>query len=176
MSRTLVLNASYEPIAVVGVGRALVLVLTDKATVVEDSDAVLRSPSTTMSAPSVIRLCRYVRIPYHAQVPVTNRNVLARDSYRCVYCRRARATTVDHVVPRSRGGAHKDWTNVRAACHSCNHRKADRLLAELGWPDPEPAPIPVSRTWLLTLPGAAAHAWEPYLQGWVTRSTLPATA
>lgn len=176
MSRTLVLNASYEPIAVVGVPRALILVLTDKATVVEDSDAVLHSPSTTMNAPSVIRLCRYVRIPYHAQVPVTNRNVLARDRYRCVYCRRARATTVDHVVPRSRGGAHKDWTNVRAACHACNHRKADRLLSELGWPEPEPVPIPVSRTWLLTLPGAAAQTWAPYLQGWTNRSSLLATA
>lgn len=167
MSRTLVLNASFEPIAVVDVGRAVVLVLTEKATVVEQGERVLRSPSTSLRVPTVIRLARYVRIPYRAQVPVTNRNVLARDSYRCVYCRRARATTVDHVVPRSRGGAHKDWANLRAACRSCNHRKSDRLLAELGWPEPASVTAPTSRVWLIVSVATRDAAWEPYLTGWL---------
>lgn len=167
MSRTLVLNASFEPIAVVDVGRAVVLVLTEKATVIEHGDRVLRSPSTSLRVPSVIRLRRYVRIPYRAQVPVTNRNVLARDGFRCVYCRRARATTVDHVVPRSRGGAHKDWTNLRAACRTCNHRKGDRLLSELGWPEPEPVAVPTSRAWLIVGVASRDSSWEPYLTGWI---------
>lgn len=166
MSRTLVLNASFEPIAVVDVGRAVVLVLSEKATVVEHGDRVMRSPSTSVRVPSVIRLRHYVRIPYRAQVPVTNRNVLARDCFRCVYCRRAKATTVDHVVPRSRGGAHKDWSNVRAACQRCNHIKADRLLSELGWPAPQPVPVPTSRAWLIIGVATRDASWEPYLAGW----------
>ncbi len=173
MSRTLVLNASFEPIAVVDVGRAVILVLTQKAIVVEHGDRELRSPSTSLRVPTVIRLSRYVRIPYRAQVPVTNRNVLARDSYRCVYCRRARATTVDHVVPRSRGGAHKDWSNLRAACRSCNHRKADRLLAELGWPDPQPVPVPTSRAWLIIGIATRDASWEPYLAAWAGPLAAP---
>jgi 5-methylcytosine-specific restriction endonuclease McrA len=167
MSRTLVLNASFEPIAVVDVGRAVVLVLTEKATVVEEGAGVLRSPSTTIPAPAVIRLSRYVRIPYRAQVPVSNRNVLARDNFRCVYCRRAKATTVDHVVPRSRGGAHKDWAHLRAACRACNHRKSDRLLSELGWPTPAPASTPTSRAWLIVGVAKRDAAWDPYLVGWL---------
>jgi 5-methylcytosine-specific restriction endonuclease McrA len=176
MSRTLVLNASFEPIAVVEVGRAVVLVLTDKAIVVEHGDGVLRSPSTTLPTPAVIRLCRYVRIPYRAQVPVSNRNVLARDDFRCVYCRRARATTVDHVVPRSRGGAHKDWANLRAACRSCNHRKSDRLLSELGWPEPHPVATPTSRAWLIIGAAVREAMWEPYLVGWLREPVAASTA
>ncbi len=172
--RTLVLNASYEPIAVVDVGRAVVLVLTEKAVVVEPGELVLHSPSVTLTAPSVIQLCRYVRIPYRAHVPVTNRGVLVRDGYRCVYCRRARATTVDHVVPRSRGGAHKDWDNVRAACRTCNHRKGDRLLSELGWPEPAPVAAPSPRSWLVVGVARVESVWTPYLQGWTGLEAVPA--
>ena len=166
MVRTLVLNASFEPIAIVDVGRAVVLVLSEKATVVEHGDTELRSPSMTFRAPSVIRLTRYVRIPYRAQVPVTNRNVLIRDQFRCVYCRTARATTVDHVVPRSRGGATRDWANVRAACGRCNHKKADRLLSELGWTDPAPVPAPTSRAWLIVAVATKDASWDAYLRDW----------
>jgi 5-methylcytosine-specific restriction endonuclease McrA len=131
MSGALVLNATYEPLCVVPLRRAVVLVLAEKAVIVESGPSVLHSARVSLPAPTVVRLARYVRIPYRREVPLTRRAVLDRDAHRCAYCG-SRADTIDHVRPRSRGGAHV-WTNVVAACARCNHRKGDRLLAELGW-------------------------------------------
>jgi len=129
--RTLVLNSGYEPLAVVSFRRAIVLVLAGKATIVADGGSPVVGGSLTLPRPSVILLGRYVRAPHGRAVPVSRRGVLRRDAHRCAYCG-GTADTVDHVQPRSRGGRH-EWTNVVAACARCNHRKADRLLAELGW-------------------------------------------
>ena len=132
MSRVLLLNATFEPLAVVTAKRAVVLMLTGKAECVEVTlDGAFHSENLTIPAPSVMRLSRYVRVPYRAAVPMTRAGVLRRDGRRCAYCGR-RADTIDHVVPRSRGGAHT-WDNCVAACRLCNSRKADRLLDELGW-------------------------------------------
>jgi 5-methylcytosine-specific restriction endonuclease McrA len=128
---TLVLNASYEPLCVVPMRRAVVLVLAEKAFVVEAGEGFLHSATNSVPIPQVVRLARYVRVPYRRQVPLTRRAVLARDAHRCVYCT-VKADTIDHVVPRSRGGRN-EWTNVVAACARCNHRKGDRLLSEMGW-------------------------------------------
>jgi len=128
--RALLLNASLEPLCVVSRRRAVVLVLTGKATVVEAS-GTLRSERCAIPAPVVLSLTRYVHVPVRRPLAPTRRSVLARDSFRCAYCGGG-ADTVDHVRPRSRGGAH-EWTNVVAACGRCNHRKADRLLHEIGW-------------------------------------------
>jgi 5-methylcytosine-specific restriction endonuclease McrA len=130
-SVALVLNATYEPLCVVPVRRAAVLVLTDKAVPVSEGDGLLRSSTTLLVLPSVVRLTRYVRVPFRPHVTLTRRAVFARDGGRCVYCGNA-ATTIDHVLPRSRGGRHV-WDNVVAACGRCNHVKADRTLVELGW-------------------------------------------
>jgi 5-methylcytosine-specific restriction endonuclease McrA len=130
-STALVLNATYEPLCVVPVRRAVVLILTDKAVSVADGDGFLRSAEAAYAAPAVVRLTRFVRVPYRAQVSLTRKAVFARDSGRCAYCGKC-ATTIDHVVPRSRGGRHI-WENVVAACGRCNHLKADRTLADLGW-------------------------------------------
>ena len=111
---TLLLNATYEPLCVVSCRRAVVLVLTQKAIPVEEGDGAFHSVTTAVPVPSVLRLTRYVRVPYRAQVPLTRRAVFARDGGRCVYCG-AGATSLDHVVPRSRGGAHT-WENVVAWC------------------------------------------------------------
>ncbi len=123
---SLVLNATYEPLCVVTLRRAVVLVLAEKAVVVEAGETVMHSASTSIQVPSVVKLSRYVRVPYRREVPMTRRAVLDRDCHRCGYCG-ARADTIDHVRPRSRGGTHV-WTNVVAACARCNHRKGDRLL------------------------------------------------
>jgi len=128
--RALLLNASLEPLCVVSRNRAVVLVLTGKATVLEAS-GVLRSERSAMPAPVVLSLTRYVHVPVRRPLAPTRRSVLARDNHRCAYCGGG-ADTVDHVRPRSRGGAH-EWANVVAACGRCNHRKADHLLHELGW-------------------------------------------
>ena len=125
------LNATYEPLCVVPLRRAVVLVLAEKAVVVESGDGMMRSPRASMPVPTVVRLSRYVRVPYRREVPLTRRAVLDRDSHQCVYCG-IRADTIDHVKPRSRGGMHV-WTKVVSACARCKHRKCDRLLSELGW-------------------------------------------
>jgi len=129
--RTLVLNAGYEPLAVVTFRRALLLVLTGKASVLAEDPEPVVGPSDVVSRPSVILLHRYVRIPYRRPVHVTRRGILRRDSHACAYCGR-HATTVDHIHPRSLGGA-DTWENLVACCLTCNGKKGNRTLRQLGW-------------------------------------------
>ena len=105
MAEALVLNATYEPLCVVSLRRAVVLVLAEKAVVIEPGDGALHSPTVVLPIPAVVRLARYVKVPYKPEVPLTRKGVLARDGHRCVYCGAA-ATSLDHVIPRSRGGPH----------------------------------------------------------------------
>ncbi|MEN3301826.1 MAG: hypothetical protein V7633_3884, partial [Pseudonocardia sp.] len=113
-SRVLLLNASFEPLAVVTAKRAIVLMLAGKAECVQTAleGAAFHSESLTLPWPSVMRLSRYVRVPYRRAVPMTRAGVLRRDLRRCAYCTR-KADTIDHVVPRSRGGGHT-WENCVA--------------------------------------------------------------
>ncbi|MGO9082452.1 MAG: HNH endonuclease [Streptosporangiaceae bacterium] len=133
MRRVLLLNITYEPLTTIGLHRAVCLVLGEKADVVhhDSGGAVLHSTSRSVAAPSVIRLRRYVRVPHRSRVPLTRAALMRRDNYLCAYCG-TRADTIDHVIPRSRGGPHA-WENCVASCNKCNHRKADRLIEELGW-------------------------------------------
>lgn len=161
MGAALVLNATYEPLCVVPLRRAVVLVLAEKAVIIEAGPLVMHSERLSVPIPSVVRLSHYVRVPYRRAVPLTRRAVLDRDAHACAYCS-SRADTIDHVRPRSRGGAHV-WTNVVAACARCNHRKGDRLLSEIGWTLPTPpleppATVAVVMGWTRRDP-----AWEPYL-------------
>ncbi|RLV08111.1 HNH endonuclease [Streptomyces griseocarneus] len=133
MRETLVLNASFEPLATVSRRRAVVLVLQGKAVVEQERPGLrLRGSQVDVPVPQVIRLRRYVRVPFRRQAPWSRRGVLVRDRHRCAYCGR-RATTVDHVVPRSRGGE-DSWLNTVAACAEDNHRKADRTPEQAGMP------------------------------------------
>ena len=125
--RTLLLNASYEPLATVARRRAVMLVLADKAVLLKAGDGASRSEHLVLPAPSVVR---YVAVPYRRVVP-SRGAILARDRHVCGYCGGS-ADTIDHVVPRSRGGA-ASWTNLVAACRGCNGTKDDQLLGELGW-------------------------------------------
>lgn len=133
MRDTLVLNASFEPLSTVTLNRAVVLVLQDKA-VVEQSHPEFRVRAATMDLPMprVIRLCRYVRVPFRRHAPWSRRGVLMRDQHRCAYCGK-RATTVDHVLPRAQGGG-DTWLNTVASCSEDNHRKAARTPEEAGMP------------------------------------------
>lgn len=161
--RVLLLNASHEPLAVVTGRRALVLVVAGKAEcLVERPDGLVRSPSVALAVPAVVRLRRYVRVPYPAPPAVTRAGVLKRDGRRCAYCP-GRADTVDHVLPRSRGGAHT-WENCVACCARCNARKADRLIEELGW-SLTTTPGPPRRGVLGRMWGneESDPAWEPWL-------------
>ncbi|WP_372594501.1 HNH endonuclease [Actinotalea sp.] len=160
LRRALVLNASREPLCVVALKRAVALVLSGKAVVLEQDPLPLRSARASLPAPQVIVLTRYVHVPYRGTVPPTRRTVLQRDARRCAYCA-GPADTVDHIQPRSRGGRH-EWTNVAAACARCNHRKADRLLSELGWELLVTPTVPRGSTILMAT--ARPHpSWQSYL-------------
>ena len=156
----LVLNASYEPINVCTVRRAAVLVLKQRAEVLEHSEWALHSESFTMARPVVIRLVTYVRIPRDAHSrKITRRAIFARDGWACQYCG-ATAENLDHVLPRSRGGLHV-WENVVAACRRCNAKKMDRTPQEAGF-HLSRRPFAPSDGFRLTL-GSVEPGWEPYL-------------
>jgi 5-methylcytosine-specific restriction endonuclease McrA len=157
----LLLNASYDPLRVISLKRAVVLVMQEKAEILEESDALIRSEKLSFNAPSVIKLKYFVQIPYRAKLPLNNRNVVVRDKGECAYCDDRKATTVDHVVPRSRGGLHR-WENVVAACYKCNAKKSDRLLSEIGW-EPKWKPYAPSGTRWLILGMKPKEEWVPYL-------------
>jgi 5-methylcytosine-specific restriction endonuclease McrA len=158
---TLLLNATYEPLCVVSSRRAIVLVLAEKAVSVDSAPEEVHSETVTLPVPVVVRLTRYVRVPYPAQVPLSRRAVFARDGSSCVYCGGS-ATSIDHVVPRSRGGTHT-WDNVVAACRRCNHTKADRSLAELGWKLPHPPRTPSGAAWRLLGARTVDPRWREWL-------------
>lgn len=124
----LVLNATYEPINVCTVRRAVVLLMKEKAEMIEQSERTLHSAYSSMTRPMVIRLVAYVKVPRdNHRRKITRRAVFARDGWTCQYCGSRHQLTVDHVVPRSKGGP-TSWDNIVAACAPCNRRKGDSLL------------------------------------------------
>jgi 5-methylcytosine-specific restriction endonuclease McrA len=162
--RVLVLNASYEPINVCTMRRAAVLVLKERAEILEQGEGALRSERLVLEQPCVIRLIRYVRVPRDVhRRKITRKAVLARDAYTCQYCgRESHGLTVDHVIPRSRGGT-SAWENIVAACAPCNRRKGNRLPDEArmqlrAHPKP-PGPTVFIRIASPRVP----DAWEQYL-------------
>ncbi len=162
----LVLNGSYEPINICNTKRAMGLVLAGKATVLENGRGVIRTISRVYERPSVIRLVYVVRRP-RPRVRLSKREILRRDGYRCQYCGQVSShLTIDHVVPRFRGGQHS-WTNLVAACPQCNRRKGGRSLSEarmqlLSRPC-EPRP---TAQYLYGRYTAGNGVWAKYLEGW----------
>jgi len=161
MSRALVLNATFEPLCVVPSRRALVLVLTDKAETVETTGRVLRSEWREFAEPSVVRLSRYVRVPHPRRRALNRRAVFLRDDHTCQYCGGA-AESIDHVVPRSRGGEHS-WENVVAACKRCNSQKRDRLLHETGMRLPHAPRAPSFMARFVLVDRRVPDDWSRYL-------------
>jgi 5-methylcytosine-specific restriction endonuclease McrA len=162
-SRVLVLNSSYEPLNVCTVKRAVVLILKEKAELLEHGSRPLRSESLTLPRPAVIRLVTYVRVPRDStRRRITRRAVFARDSWTCQYCGRTSHLTVDHVVPRSRGGA-SVWENIVTSCAPCNRRKGDRTPIEIQM-QPRRAPRPPSPTVFIRVAAPVVPpAWQQYL-------------
>jgi 5-methylcytosine-specific restriction endonuclease McrA len=161
--RTLVLNAGYEPLGVVSFRRAIMLVLNQKATILEQNDELkVRSASGEYELPSVILLARYVRVPGSRNIPVSRRGVLRRDSNRCAYCSKS-ATTIDHVQPKSRGGT-DSWENLVACCLRCNNKKGDKTLAEIGWTLSVTPRMPHGTSWIVRGADHAELEWQSYLQ------------
>lgn len=172
--RVLLLNGStWEPLAVISIPRAINLLLSEKAVVVEQTGKFLRSVNSRFPVPSVIALRTYINVP-RRRTSWSRKGVLARDHFTCIYCGAKPGTqvrgkvltkhdlTIDHIVPRSRGG--KDhWTNTACACYLCNHRKGDRLPHEVGmklrWEPKTP------RTSYLVIEVSAGPAtWKQYVE------------
>jgi 5-methylcytosine-specific restriction endonuclease McrA len=132
MHRVLVLNATYEPLSIISVQRAIVLLLKEKAELIEAAEERLHASRMSLPVPLVIRLVYYVRIPRQVTLSPTRYTVLLRDNFTCQYCGSAPGRvnlTLDHILPRSRGGQ-TSWDNVVAACKPCNVRKGDRTPEE----------------------------------------------
>ncbi len=158
----LVLNQDYRAISICNIRRAIRLLWLHKAELVEGrADRFVRSPSMQMPWPSIIRLKRYIRMPYR-RIMLSRQNILRRDRGQCQYCGSRERLTIDHVLPKSRGG--KDsWENLAAACVPCNNRKGDRT--------PEEANMPIRRTpfrpshvmFIRDYVGQLEDTWKPYL-------------
>ena len=152
MSSALVLNASYEPLSVVPARRAVCLVIADKAEIVETDGSFLHAATVAFPSPLV---------PFHRRTSLSRRALFARDEHRCQDCG-AVADSIDHIVPKSRGGAHS-WENVAAACRPCNLTKRDRTPDEAGMRLARPARAPRELTWVSVAVPRVPEAWKPYL-------------
>jgi 5-methylcytosine-specific restriction endonuclease McrA len=163
-TRVLVLNATFEPINVCTIRRAAVLVLKEKAELLERADGPLRSERMSMDRPTVIRLIAYVNVPRDAhRRKITRKAVLARDSWTCQYCgSRKPGLTVDHVIPRSRGGK-SVWENIVASCASCNRRKGNRLPREVRMHPRNKPKAPGPTVFIRIASPTIPNAWQPYL-------------
>jgi 5-methylcytosine-specific restriction endonuclease McrA len=172
--RVLLLNGhTWEPLSVITIPRAINLLLAEKAVVVEQSGEFLRTIRDKYPVPSVIALRAYVNVP-RRQAHWSRRGVLVRDSYTCIYCKAQPGHmvkgkvlnksdfTVDHIVPKSRGG--KDhWGNTACACYICNHRKGDKMPNEAGlklaWEPKTPR-----TSYLVIAVGSGVDAWKRYIE------------
>jgi 5-methylcytosine-specific restriction endonuclease McrA len=161
----LVLNQNYEPLNVTNLPRAFRLVFGAKAEVVEYDHQVIRTPRTEYRAPSVIRLQHHVRRP-RPRVKLSRREIFVRDGYTCQYCgKQSHDLTLDHIVPRHRGGGHT-WENLVTACKACNHRKGGKTLEEARLRLPRAPFEPRSDLYSLFVPYLSDErndAWRSYL-------------
>ncbi|MDX1995349.1 MAG: HNH endonuclease [bacterium] len=173
-SRVLLLNGStWEPLAVITVPRAINLLLAEKATIVESTGKYLNSVRESFPVPSVIALRTYINVP-RRKAHWSRKGVLMRDNYICIYCGVQPGSivkgkvmtksdfTVDHIIPRSRGGRDQ-WTNTACACGACNHRKGSRLPNEAGmklrWEPKTPR-----TSYLVIAVGSGPDAWKRYIE------------
>jgi 5-methylcytosine-specific restriction endonuclease McrA len=161
--QVLVLNATFEPLNVTSIWRACSLLLSGKAEVIEaHPERRIRSVSATFPYPVVIRLIAFVRVPRFTARKMTRRAVFARDDHRCQYCGTTTRLTVDHVVPRSRGGA-SVWENITTACAPCNLRKGNRLPHEASMSLTSQPKAPSPSLFLTLAAPAQPEVWTTYL-------------
>jgi 5-methylcytosine-specific restriction endonuclease McrA len=164
--RVLVLNANYEPLNVCTTRRAMGLLMLDKAVIVSNGRGVIRTPSRSYPRPSVIRLGYMVRRP-RPRVKLTKQEVFQRDNHTCQYCGRTGVRlTIDHVVPRHKGGEYS-WTNLVTACADCNRIKGGKMTRDTGLALlRQPFEPPASAAYLYRRFLRANQEWKPYLDGW----------
>lgn len=161
--RVLVLNQDYNPISICTIQRAFLLVYFQKAELISTSNGfMLRTVNTAYPMPSVIKLRNYVHIPYKSVV-LTRQNVFKRDGFECQYCGTKNDLTLDHVIPKARGGK-STWKNLITACRPCNTRKGDYTPEEIGY---DLKKVPYKPSYILFLRDISGYAhdeWIPYLK------------
>lgn len=161
MERVLVLNSDYTPVNVTNITRAIKLIVKEKAEIVKESTKILRSEKIEFKAPTIIRLLNYVKIKFF-NVVLTKKNILIRDGFKCVYCGDNKNLTLDHLIPKSKGGKN-DWYNLVTCCDTCNKKKGDKT--------PEEAKMTLLRkpfkpnyySFLKTYLEKSLSEWQPYL-------------
>jgi len=129
----LVLNSQYLPIQTTSVKKAIKLVYRGVAEIEKYSDKIWKSVSSEIILPAVIRLVNFHRLP-NRSYKLSKKNILVRDKHTCQYCNivfSERTLTLDHVIPKSKGGSSR-WENLVTACRKCNSKKADRTPEEAG--------------------------------------------
>ncbi len=166
-SVVLVLNQNYEPLNVCNLRRALVLLSRGKAEIIEQGPGVLRSPSQVFPRPSVIRLVNLIKRP-RPRARLCRKEIFRRDNYTCQYCgARAKDLTLDHVVPRHKGGRHT-WENLVTACRACNHRKGGKTLEEARMTLLRPPFQPYVSPYYALYPYLQSHReWQKFVPGWL---------
>lgn len=163
----MVLNASYQPIKVISWQKAIVLWFQEKVDVLEFQTVEVSSPSRRFKLPSVLRLKSYSKHLFNRHVKFNRQNVFVRDQFTCQYCRKKmseKKLTVDHVVPLSKGGTH-EWSNVVAACGTCNNRKGNKTLEQANLrlqKEPETPRWIATAQWELRQ-NRVPDEWRPYL-------------
>lgn len=161
--KVLILNADYRAFSVCSVYKAFLLVYLNKAEIIKKSEnAYLRTVSRSYEMPSIIKLHNYVNIPYKGVI-MTRQNIFKRDGGKCVYCSSKDNLTIDHVLPRSRGGS-TSWNNLVTACKTCNSRKGDFLPEEIDMFLPYKPFKPSFIMFLRDFSGLREESWMPYLQ------------
>ncbi len=159
--KVLLLNQNYEPLTVVTAKKAIILIYMQKVEIVEQYDLVVRSCHTVMAVPSVVRLLYFVKIPFK-RVELTRRNIMKRDRYRCQYCRSTQSLTIDHVVPKTKGGT-DTWENLVCACVRCNNKKGDRTPDQTRMKLIKKPKRPHHLYYIHCIVGVNEQSWKPYL-------------
>ena len=161
-ANVLVLNQDYQPLSICTVQRSIKLLFLDKAELLhDDPEKELRSIREVHQYPSVIRLRNYIHVPY-SKVVLSRRNIMRRDNFTCMYCGSKNDLTIDHVLPKSRGG--KDvWENLTTACEKCNVKKGNRTPEESEMPLTLKPYRPIPITFFREYNGNVQEPWKPYL-------------
>ncbi|MDH5474771.1 MAG: HNH endonuclease [Cyclobacteriaceae bacterium] len=159
--RVLILNADYSPMMICSIERAIVLNFLGKSELVHEvKGKQLRTVSKAFAMPLVIRLLKYIHIPYKT-VSLTRLNVFKRDSFTCQYCEKKEHLTLDHVLPKSKGGR-STWNNLVTACSRCNSRKGNNTPTEVGMRLINMPFRPSYTSFLLHFSGFVSEEWLPY--------------
>ena len=161
--KVLILNQDYTAFALCSIQKAFVLLYLEKAELVHKSETgILRTINKVFPAPSIIRLQRYVHVPYKG-ISLSRNNIMKRDHYQCLYCGSNKNLTLDHLIPKSRGG-NSSWTNLATACMRCNTKKGDRTPEEAGLTLKQKPRRPTLTAFLASHAGTFDQHWALYLR------------